>query len=379
MRWKAWTSSGTIIAVWDSDDFFGMASPIIQVINPASGKVIQTITLPDIPGERWQPWQRMQGIFWLEAFTLSPDETVLAISCADSQKGRLVWLVNLVSGDVTFKQANPGGNVGDRLEIVFSADGCIVAVFSLGEPGYADLALLRVATGEIVYTTSLIAETAYSCPNHSTFVLPFFRIILFQNELCSNESTSFSSIHVPAAAKDSCDAGFLPQHPHVSYGSTSEDDPACATCAGHTLDGGSVSPCGTLFVALGSGARGLVLEHWHLDHHNRSCVPHIICTMPLGPFASGLSFYDDPEESDPLHLLVEWHPCSAGKLLYAVAVRDGPGLIHFVHGRKHALVHSMDLADHGSFTGPISCLKWSPDGRRLAVLAHNLVFIIAAC
>ncbi len=98
--------------------------------------------------------------------------------------------------------------------------------------------------------------------------------------------------------------------------------------------------------------------------------------MSLGASASGTSH---SQYSDRPHLLVEWHPCSAGKLLYAVAVRDGPGLVHFNNGRTHALVHSVDLAKHSSFTGPISCLKWSPDGRRLAVLAHNLVFIIAAC
>ncbi len=371
MRWKAWTSPGTIIAVWDVDDFFGMAQPNIRVTD-AAGKVKQTITLPDIPGEEYQPWQRMQGDFGPDAFTLSPDETVLAIACADFDTimAALVWLVNLVSGDVMFKQVD---NNGGKVDLVFSADGCVVAVQGLCEPPHADMALLQVANGETVYTTSLIAGNAYSCPKHNAFVLPWYRIVLFQDQLCSNESTSFSSIHVPAAAKDSEDVRCLPQHPH---GSIHKFDLACATCASLTLDGGSVSPCGTLFVALGSAGKSVVLEHWYLDHQDSLCIPHMLFTMPFGCSAGSLSHL---EGSDPLHLLVEWHPCSAGKLLYAVAARDGPGLVHVVHGRMHALVHSVDLAKHSSFTGPISCLKWSPDGRRLAVVAHNLVFIIAAC
>ena len=85
-----------------------------------------------------------------------------------------------------------------------------------------------------------------------------------------------------------------------------------------------------------------------------------------------------PERSDPVHLLVEWHPSSGDRLLHAVAVQEGSGLIYIVNGRLHTVIQFVDLAEDGSFTGPILRLQWSPDGRALAVLAETSVYIIAA-
>ncbi len=143
MRWKAWTASGSIIAVWDCAEFSDVANPFIRVIDATSGKVTKTMTLPDIPGQEHQPWRRMQGKFALEAFALSPDEHVLAIACEDYDTilAALFWLVDLVSGEVIFKVAECGDGI---MELVFSADGQVVGAQCMREHPDANLALLHV-------------------------------------------------------------------------------------------------------------------------------------------------------------------------------------------------------------------------------------------
>ena len=406
MRFKAWTASGSIIAVWDRDDGVGTTqSPVICIIDAASGQVTKTISLPIQADEEFQPWERMQGDFSLDAFALSPDQNVLALACGDQDLDyqALVWIINLVSGEVVFRQVD---HQTEKFQLAFSGANDVLAVLSIGfdmdegEGVHSVLALLQATSGAPMLLSSITGCSAYSSPGHTAFILPLPRTILFLSTQDSNDNASFKSFHVPAAAKHDRDGRYLPPHAYAGPGTSrvgaaesrngegarmSEDEEnmavwspkSCRICDSRTLDAGSVSPCGRLFVTLGSAEGQAALEHWQLDFQSSSCHPHLVCMVPLGPLATSLPEPCD-EKANPVHLLVDWHPSSGNRLLHAVAVQEGPGLIYIVHDCQHTVQHSVNLADHGSFTGPISCLRWSPDGRALAVLAQTSVYIIAA-
>ncbi len=366
IRWMAWSASDSVVAVWDHRGHTG-CPPIIQVVDAASGKIRKSITLPD---EEIQPWERMGGSFKLRGSALSPDGNVLAVAEEDENtaSSSLVWLVSLQSGNVILK-AVPRWSTTPSLS--FSSNGEVVAVRATSEFTHRDmpqLALFQVASGQLIHESCQIASSVYSSHKHTVFILPYFRTVLFGD--IQSGSESFVTCHVPAAAKALADDKFLPRHAHVSKGSGKYIQ-SCATCDSLTLDAGSISPCGSLFVTLGSAGQQIVLEHWHLDIQRSSCDPHLVCTMSIGRSATSLP----SARSDPLHPLVEWHPLSAGRLLYAIAVKEGPGLIHVVHGRLHTVLHTVHLADHGISAVHITRLKWSPDGRKLVVLAKGSVYI----
>ena len=400
LRWKTWTISGSIIAVWESYDPAQAPdpTPVVCVINAASGNVSKTIYLPKQPDEEYQPWERMEGAFHLDAFALSPDEKLLALACADQDDlvefGVLVWLVDLECDHVVFRQVRA---MSDQLQLVFSGASDVVAVHSTGiesqEDRPAEITLLQAASGETIFATPLSGSKIYPISGGTAFILPYYRIMLFQH--VSSDSQFPSQLHVPAASKDPQVGGYVPHHAHVrpgmgTGGSTDYsireqeedaiaglDEKSCTVCKSLTLDGGSCSPCGSLFVTLGAAGRQVVLEHWHLDFQSSSCYPHLVCSMPMSGPAKSLPRHW-PEGSDPVHLLVEWHPSSGDRLLHAVAVQEGSGLIYLVNGGLHTVMQIVDLAEDAGFTGPISRLQWSPDGRALAVLAQNSVYIIAA-
>ena len=395
LGWKTWMSSGSIIAVWDRDSALEEPDPpVIHVINAASGEVMKTISLPEVPDEEYQPWARMEGDFHLTVFALSPNEKLLALACADQDADytALVWLVDLESGHVDFREVD---NQSDQLQLFFSGASDVVAVhstlFELEEDLPVEITLLQATSGETVFATPLTGSSVLPVPGTTAFILPYYRMMLFWD--VSSHSRFAFQLHVPAVSKDTQVGKYMPLHAHVRPGmggstdySTCQqeedeiaglDEKSCTICKSLTLDGGSCSPCGSLFVTLGAAGMQVGLEHWHLDFQSSSCHPHLVCIMPMSGPAKSLPRHW-PEESDQVHLLVEWHPSSGDRLLHAVAVQEGSGLIYLVNGRLHTVMQIVDLAEDAGFTGPISRLQWSPDGRALAALSQNVVYIIAA-
>lgn len=70
-----------------------------------------------------------------------------------------------------------------------------------------------------------------------------------------------------------------------------------------------------------------------------------------------------------------WHPLLDGRLVYAVAVEEGDGLVYVVDGRKHAILKTINAFQPGT-TAPVSGIQWSPDGLRLAVWTAEHLHIV---
>ena len=350
---KAWTSTGKIIAVWQSlEHTEAPKEPIVWVFDAIVCKLERTIPLPIPFGP--VPWEGTDGQFHLRDFALSSSHDLLAVAVADLDtiSYNLVWIVDLQSGNVEFAKAFDGrSRVGSHAKmgmLAFSADGSALAMVSGGENGIgpmSGLQLLTVSPMSLITRTRLTGQQAFPAPHDTTFILPRYRMVLFVDRINTDDGKSDILYHIPAAC-----AGmkFVEQHRHASPPTqpwtddiSTDDSPvdgkSCTICSSWTLDGGSLSPCGALFVALGSvglDAQHVVLEHWLIDHEKSCCSPRIVQEVKLAMNHLGVSSSferDSPSLKEELHSHVAWYPLFVGRLLYS---RCQGGYRHGAHHRR---------------------------------------------
>lgn len=397
---KAWTSTAKIIGVWQGNAARPAPAPVISVYDAVSGELGRNISLPRVEHQTAAPWERTHGDFRLANFALSPSHEMLAVTYADrdTYDCAFVWLVDLESGVVSCK-AVIGSNAAGHISIAalsFSSDGKVLAVLD-GIGGH--LWVLSTSSMKYVMKTRLVGKQALPAPQHAAFILPQFRMVLFQGRSNDDHGGRMVFHHVAAVCANGKHAE---QH---LYASDAEDmeylhRAGCAICNSLTLDNGSFSADGHLFVTLGSAgrrARQVMLEHWQMDYERRLCNPHAVIRLDLSPGSSGLlrtpNVDFDNDEVDPLQLHVAWHPLFRDRQLYVAAVEQSlcPGMMRRIHRTEHrtSMVHiidgsgqaelkAIDLSEHGAI-GPVSQLRWSPDGTMLAVRTLEHVHTVEFC
>ena len=394
LQFKTRTSTGKIIAVWLSNS--DLPAPVIQVVDATSGVLEQTISLPVGIYEGYGadgPWWTVD--FELTDFAMSPNQEVLAIATPTHHTwdSSLLWLVDLQSGTVSYQ--NIGGdseiyNHDDIGTLSFSPDGKVLAVVSGGGDSFGPkfgLWLLSATSGQPVMHMRLAGRRAFFAPHDAVLIVPRCRIVLFLDSWHEEDGQAYVLHHVPAGVTDT-------QHlEHHAYAPPPRDSydidvyppsRSCMACGNMTLEGGSFSPCGSLFVTLVSAqpeARLVGLEHWQLDHGKKLSTPHLVHEIALGSDCGAWqgdfeTLLETNEDIKPLHLLVAWHPFCARKLVYAVAIGEGMRMVHIVDGCTHAVLQAIDVGAQG-LTDPVSQLEWSPDGFRLAVRTRGHVHVLA--
>ena len=135
-----------------------------------------------------------------------------------------------------------------------------------------------------------------------------------------------------------------------------------------TLDKGSISPCGSLVIALVCTSAKTQVEHWQIGGPELSCTADIVqpLTLPSQMYVNdGFS--------------VAWHPTLQSRLIYALAVER---MVLLIDGQKHRVIRSWSqLGSLGRFLRGRGhdAMSWSPDGTRLAVLtARKRLFVFQA-
>lgn len=143
-----------------------------------------------------------------------------------------------------------------------------------------------------------------------------------------------------------------------------------------TVDGGLISPCGSLKVAVSTTDIEGQIEHWPLDSADESRAdggPKCVPGLPLPSFANVYMRSS---------IAVPWHPTLQSELVYALAA--GQGTIYLIDGRMHWVRHAWTFCNAFPIRySPLSAQKaqtmeWSPDGTRLAVKGSEAIFIVQA-
>ena len=333
----------------------------------------------------------MEGCFRLEQFALSPSQRLLAMAIADSSdsESTLVWIADLEHGDVIFHEVSndemPSHMRAGRLS--FSSNGQVLAVVTAGEDEVenpiASLRLLEASSAQSIVGTHVVGQQVFPAPHVTAFVLPRYRMLLFQSSCDVADGEGYIVFHVPGVGKDS-------KHvEHHSYALPLQkhffDRKHCTVCNSLPLDGGSLSPCGTLYVTLGSAgpeASHVMLEHWQMDYDRKLCRPQVVRRVELGCGARelpGNTGHSLEEEAEAVHLHVAWHPLFAEQLIYAIAVEECMGMVHIVDGCTLAILAMLEFVGVGlNWTdGPVSQIVRSPDGSKLAVRTGCGVHIVA--
>ena len=138
-----------------------------------------------------------------------------------------------------------------------------------------------------------------------------------------------------------------------------------------TVDGGFISPCGLLMVALSTTERTAQIEHWPLDSpddSNFDSGPSIVQDLVLPRFTSVFV---------PAGFAVSWHPTLQRDLIYALAV--GSDTIYLIDGRRHNIRLAWTFHDSFPSRSPMGWhgpMKWSPDGIRLAIKGSESIFVM---
>lgn len=225
-------------------------------------------------------------------------------------------------------------------------------------------------TDHEIMSTPLSGWEVSSAPHDNAFILPRYRVVLFQDSSQAEGEQGYLFHHVPALGSDTT---YQEQHTFSPWQEL-DDEKDCSTCNNVTLDNGSLSPCGSLFVTLASFghlAGHVVLEHWQLDYGRKLCTPHMVHRVHLHPRCKGLPGIisngpeDDFDDWRCVNLHVAWHPFFEGRLVYAVAVGEGDGMVHVVDGRNHAILKTINTYQP-EMAAPVR-IQWTPDGSRLAV------------
>ena len=240
--------------------------------------------------------------------------------------------------------------------------------------GFAGLWLLCASSGQPKLITYETGRHGFPAPHDETFLLPKYRTVVFQGSCNADDGGGYVLHHVPAICRD---GKYSLQHPftHIDEDDMEEtpvDYQNCNLCNSLTLDNGSLSPDGSLFVTLGSASTAVhhvLLEHWQIDYKRKLCNPPVIHSLDLGAKSYGLACspcYDyDGGNMDVLHLHVAWHPFCGNRLLYAVAVEEWSRTVHIIDARNHATLKAVDVAAHGA-AGPVSQLSLSCNGALMA-------------
>ena len=141
-----------------------------------------------------------------------------------------------------------------------------------------------------------------------------------------------------------------------------------------TLDCGSISPCGSLMVALSSTEAKTQVEHWPIDVHassassSRTAVVHRL-TLPS-------------QKHDTTGFSVAWYPALTQELMYALAV--GIDSFFVISGRTNKVIYALVLDDSCPPSREMQAgeqsqaLQWSPDGAKLAISTSKSVVILQA-
>lgn len=390
----AWTSTGKITAVWQSNAAVPIPAPVVRVHDAASGVLEQTIHLPRTEHEGHELWARMQGDFCLEHWALSSTHKVLAMALEDLQGERTsAWLVHMESGSVNYQEVSDSSWFfihGSIRKLTSSFDGQILAVFVISSlkdaaERFAGLWLLCASPGQSILSTYETGRHGFTATHDNAFILPGYRTV-FQESCNPDNGGGYILHHVPAIRRD---GRYRQQHPftHIDENDMEEapvDYQNCSLWNSLTLDDGSLSPDGNLFVTLSSAGNALhhvLLEHWQMDHKRRTCQPQVVHSLDLGFSSYGLSCGsicrdddDDDDDMDTLH--VAWHPLCGDRLLYAMAVVEWTGMVHIIDGRNHVTLKAIDISAHGA-AGAVCQLQWSFDGMRLGVCTSELIHVVA--
>ena len=141
-----------------------------------------------------------------------------------------------------------------------------------------------------------------------------------------------------------------------------------------TLDCGSISPCGSLMVALFTTEAKTQVEHWPMQvTKSAGCNagPEIVHRLTL-----------PSQKHDTSGFSVAWHPILRKELMYALAV--GINAFFIISGRTHKVIIAlpmdgqcppkevMQAGEHDQ------SMQWSPDGIKLAVPTSKSMVIMHA-
>lgn len=219
---KAWTSTGKIIGVWQSSAADPTQLLLVRVHDAASGALEQTIPLPRLDYERWAG---MRFESRLKNFALSPTHEVLAIAheiVMTLEATSSIWLVDLQSGTVTDQEVMASDDVNpfsiSRISInmlSFSSDGKVLAMVTTdaGRSSGPQVWLLNAASGQTIMSSDLIGKRATSAPHHVAFILPASRMVLFQGSCSADDGEGCILHHVPAVTIDGIYGLQHPQKP----------------------------------------------------------------------------------------------------------------------------------------------------------------------
>lgn len=141
-----------------------------------------------------------------------------------------------------------------------------------------------------------------------------------------------------------------------------------------TLDCGSISPCGSLMVALSTTEAKTQVEHWPLQvNKSAGCTtgPEVVHRLTL-----------PSQKYDTSGFAVAWHPIMRRELMYALAV--GIDAFFIISGRTHKVIFALPMDGQCPPNRVMQAgehdqsMHWSPDGNKLAVTTSKSMVIMQA-
>lgn len=258
---KTWTSTGKIVAVWQSKAEQSTPGPIVKVYDAFCGMPEQTISLPR-RAEGWAVGHHTGGGFRQQDIVLSPSQAVLAMAHDETWfHSGFVWLVDLRSGIVSHQEVRDihhRSHVHKTFETLsFSSDSKVLAVTAAAAMDNftgpaASFWLLSASSGLPIMSTGLVGRQAFSAPQVRAFILPLYRMVLFQGSCKSDDDEGYVLHHIPAVGSN---GKYGEPHSHTR---AALDPRWCSACNSMALDNGLLSADGSLFVTLGQEPAPLV-------------------------------------------------------------------------------------------------------------------------
>ncbi|KAK9831568.1 hypothetical protein WJX74_000312 [Apatococcus lobatus] len=406
--WQRWTAQGSSITIlWTSANAY--KGPHVAVYNSTSCKLLRHFEVP-LPAEMMG-----QGCPWV-ASALAPCTTKLAVSLFNqhsSQDMLRVAFSDLSTDAPPFLHDITDIEEGSAPELSFAPSGKVLAIILEPEwKGHEDLTgpymayVLRNTASKSCHGPFTAGRAVFWAPGRCKDICIFpkeRRIVTLHASLAKSTSRSLPVVTPTTAYQDIGDYGeggynFASGYAMdlslgsaygmgLSYGSgmglfgDEEDEDTDAfhsMCFGQshkkTLDCGSMSPCGSLMVALSSTEAKAQVEHWPVDvhiHQKSKSGAEIVHRLTL-----------PSQKYDTTGFSVAWHPTLQKELMYALAV--GIDALFIISGSTHRVIFAlptdgncppsrlMRAGEHSQ------ALSWSPDGAKLAIPTSKSMVILQA-